>query len=134
MQVDGNYREARQKLYALLIARADRLLAAGEREPAVATLQRALELNPDGGEARQRLVALTPTATAAPAPAAPAPAPVAPRAAPAQPAPAKPAPAPAKPAPAPAQSAPAPAQPAPAPAQQPSGSGSSPPPPPPLRP
>jgi serine/threonine protein kinase len=107
MGADPGYRDTRQKLYALLVAKADRLLVAGERDAAVAALNRALEVNPEGGEARQRLVSLTPTPmpTPVPAPVYNAPQP-APKTAP-QPAPAKSAPAPA-----PAKSAPAPAQPA----------------------
>jgi len=63
MQVDPNYRETRQKLYALLVSKADRLLSGGDRDAAFPVLMRALEVNPDGAEARQRLAAYTPTPT-----------------------------------------------------------------------
>ncbi|MFN8636541.1 MAG: protein kinase [Chloroflexota bacterium] len=120
MQVDASYRggEAKQKLYALLIARADRLLAAGDRDGAFTALMKAVGLDPERAEARQRLAAYTPTPlpTATPAPVAPAPRPA--QSAPAQSAPAQTAPvqpAPVQPAPAqPAPAQPAPAQPAPA--------------------
>ncbi|HYU17299.1 MAG TPA: tetratricopeptide repeat protein, partial [Chloroflexota bacterium] len=39
----------------------DRLLSAGDREAALPVLERALEVNPDGEEARQRLASYTPT-------------------------------------------------------------------------
>ncbi len=83
MQVDAGYRDTRAKLYALLVAKADRLLGAGDRDGALPVLMRALEVNPDGAEARQRLASYTPT----PAPVRPAPPPAAPPAAPPAPAP-----------------------------------------------
>ncbi len=49
-----DYRDSAQKLYALLIARADRQIAAGERDAAFQTLMHALEVNPDGVEAASR--------------------------------------------------------------------------------
>src|SRR6266540_207332 len=61
MQLDPDYRQVSQKLYTLLIGKADRLLSAGDREAALPVLQRALEVNPDGEEARQRLATYTPT-------------------------------------------------------------------------
>ena len=104
--LDPGYRDgqAAEKLYSLLIARADRLLGAGDRDGAFPILLRALEVNPDGPEARQRLARYTPTPVPPPPPA---PAPPQPKPAPA---PAAPKPQP-KPKPAPAQ--PAPAQPQP---------------------
>ncbi len=91
MGVDPGYRDARQKLYALLIAKADRLLAGGDRDGAFPVLTRALELIPDGPEARQRLATYTPT----PAPAPPPQPQPAPRTQPApQPPPSRPAPQP----------------------------------------
>jgi serine/threonine protein kinase len=94
MTVDPDYRETRQKLYALLIAKADRQTAAGERDAAFETLTQALGVLPDAGEAQRRLAAYTPT---------PAPEPVRPAPVQAQPAQQQPAPA-RKPAPAPAYS------------------------------
>ncbi len=55
MRLDPNYREARQKLYLLLLAKADRMLAASDRTGAFPVLKRATELYPDRDEARQRL-------------------------------------------------------------------------------
>jgi hypothetical protein len=55
MQRQPDYPEARQKLYARLIARADRYLGLGDRESAYTTLMRAVDLIPQGGEARHRL-------------------------------------------------------------------------------
>jgi hypothetical protein len=66
MRLDPGYREARQKLYALLIARADRLLGAGEDEAAFEVLMRAKEVDPDGEEAIRRLTAYIPTPVPAP--------------------------------------------------------------------
>ena len=76
MALDPGYRDTRQKLYALLIAKADRLTDAGERDEAFSVLMHALDVNPDGAEAKQRLAAYTPTpvpptATPVPAPQAP---------------------------------------------------------------
>jgi serine/threonine-protein kinase len=99
LALDPGYRDANVKLYALLVARADRLRDGGDTDGAIAALQRAREVCPEGEEARARLEALTapiPEPTPVPAPARPQ-----------QPAPTR-APAPA-PAPAPT-SAPAPAQ------------------------
>jgi len=61
MILDPGYRETRPKLYSLLIIKADRLLAAGERDAARDVLVQAMNVMPDGGEAQQRLTALTPT-------------------------------------------------------------------------
>ncbi|MCC7369467.1 MAG: protein kinase [Chloroflexi bacterium] len=61
MQLDANFRETRQKLYALLIMKADRLLGAGEHDAAFPVLMRALDILPDAGEAQMRLVSYTPT-------------------------------------------------------------------------
>jgi serine/threonine-protein kinase len=94
LKLDGDYRdgEARSKLYALLIARADRLLEGQERDEAFAALTRALELRPEGEEVRMRLRSYTPTplptATAVPIRTVPPPA----QSAPAQPAPNQPPP------------------------------------------
>jgi hypothetical protein len=64
---DPGYRDANVKLYSLLVSRADRLLAAGDRDGAIQALQRAEQVYPEGGEARARLESLTaPTPTAAP--------------------------------------------------------------------
>ncbi|MFN8524500.1 MAG: protein kinase [Chloroflexota bacterium] len=71
MTINPGFRETRQKLYALLVARGDRQQAAGDREGAYKSYMRALEVNPVGSEAAQRLNAYTPT----PVPAAPAPPP-----------------------------------------------------------
>jgi hypothetical protein len=79
MSINPDYRETRQKLYALLIMKADRLIGAGERDAAFEVLMRALTVQPDAGEAQKRLATYTPTPTpeptAAPAPAYTAPAP-----------------------------------------------------------
>ncbi|MFN8633423.1 MAG: protein kinase [Chloroflexota bacterium] len=61
MAVQPDYLETRQKLYALLIAKADRLLTAGDRDGALPILTRSAEVVPDGTEARQRLISYTPT-------------------------------------------------------------------------
>jgi hypothetical protein len=116
-QIDLGYRETRDKLYTLLIARADRLLAAGDRAGAYAALMQAIEVRPDAPEARSRLQSYTPTPVIYVPPTSPprqvqAPA----QAAPAQAAPVDPAPAQAAPAqpaqPAPVQPVTAPVQPA----------------------
>lgn len=70
--VKPDYRETRQKLYALLIAKADRLIDRGDRDGALPILMQALSVLPEAAEARTRLVTYTPT----PAPTRP-PAPVA---------------------------------------------------------
>jgi tetratricopeptide (TPR) repeat protein len=62
-RIDPTYRDIRDKLYALLIARADRLLAAGDRDGAYGSLMQGLEVRPDGAEARERLRPYTPTPT-----------------------------------------------------------------------
>jgi tetratricopeptide (TPR) repeat protein len=75
---DPSYRDANVKLYAVLVSSADRLLAEGDRDGAVARLRRAREVYPAGEEARAKLDALTPTPTPPPPPPptpAPAPAP-----------------------------------------------------------
>ena len=64
-----DYRDSAQKLYALLIAKADRQIAAGQRDPAFQTLMHALEVNPDGVEAKTRLTTYTPTPVPTPIPA-----------------------------------------------------------------
>jgi hypothetical protein len=69
MQLDPGFRETRPKLYALLIMKADRLIAAGERDAAFPVLMRALEVLPDAGEAQMRLATYTPVPTATPRPA-----------------------------------------------------------------
>jgi len=62
-KLDGGYRggEARTKLYAALVAKADRLLQVQERDGALAALLRALEVEPNGEEVRLRLISYTPT-------------------------------------------------------------------------
>ena len=61
MLINPDFRETRQKLYALLIMKADRLIGAGERDAAFEVLMRALQVLPDEGEAQKRLAAYTPT-------------------------------------------------------------------------
>ena len=61
MTLDPGFRETRQKLYALLITRADHLLVNGDRDGAFPVLMRALEVVPERPEARQRLASYTPT-------------------------------------------------------------------------
>jgi serine/threonine-protein kinase len=80
LALDPGYRDASLKLYALLVARGERLLAEGDTDGAIAAFQRAAQVYPDGPEAQARLAALT----APPAPEAAAPAPPPPAAAPAQ--------------------------------------------------
>lgn len=58
MQIDPNYRETKEKLYALLVGKADRLQKEGDRDGAIAALKRALEVKPDGVEAQQLLTSL----------------------------------------------------------------------------
>ncbi|MGE3907914.1 MAG: protein kinase [Chloroflexota bacterium] len=84
MALDPNFRDTRQKLYALLLGKADRLLAAGDRNGAFPILMRALDVLPDGGEAQKRLASYTPTPVPAPTPR--------PYVPPSQPAPSQPAP------------------------------------------
>jgi hypothetical protein len=83
MLIDPNFRETRAKLYSLLIMKADRQIAAGERDAAFEVLMRALAVLPDAGEAQKRLASYTPTPMPAPT-AAPAPAYSAPASKPAQ--------------------------------------------------
>ena len=66
MELQPEYRETRQKLYALLVTRADRYLGAGDRDGAFPILMRALEVNAEGAEARLRLASYTPTPTPLP--------------------------------------------------------------------
>jgi serine/threonine-protein kinase len=68
MLIDAGFRETRPKLYGLLIGKADRLIAAGERDAAHEVLLRALQVLPEGGEAQRRLVTYTPTPTPTPEP------------------------------------------------------------------
>jgi serine/threonine-protein kinase len=70
MILDPGFRETRPKLYSLLIAKADRLLGGGDRDGAFPVLMRALEVQPDAGEAQKRLASYTPTPvpTATPVP------------------------------------------------------------------
>ena len=78
LALDPGYRDANLKLYALLVARGERLLAEGDTDGAIAAFQRAATVYPDGPEARARLDELTAPPpepqpeTAAPAPAPPA--------------------------------------------------------------
>jgi tetratricopeptide (TPR) repeat protein len=113
-RIRPDYRDVRDKLYALLIGRADRQLKDGNRDGAYQTLMHALEVKPDGPEARERLKPYTPTPTPPPTAAPVRPVQSAPaQSAPAQSAPAQSAPAQAAPAQAaPAQAAPAQAAPA----------------------
>jgi serine/threonine-protein kinase len=96
-------REAKLKKYAVLLSRADQLLAAGDRSAAFVVLTQALNSNPEASEARDRLLTYTPTPTPLPTPIpvpppAPLPKPAAPQTAPVP----APAPAPAPPDPPPA--------------------------------
>ena len=61
MRINPDFRETRPKLYALLIMKADRQIAAGERDAAFEVLMRALAVMPDAGEAQKRLASYTPT-------------------------------------------------------------------------
>ncbi|MFN0070064.1 MAG: protein kinase domain-containing protein [Chloroflexota bacterium] len=72
MALDAEYRDARQKLYALLITQADRLLEAGDGEGAFQVLMRAMEVAPNSAEAQVRLASYTPTPLPAPTQAPPA--------------------------------------------------------------
>jgi serine/threonine-protein kinase len=78
MTLAPGYRDANQKLYALLVTRANRLIEAGDVEGALVALRRARDVYPEGDEARRLIVEHTPhpTPTTAPAPAQQAPAPV----------------------------------------------------------
>jgi serine/threonine-protein kinase len=76
LALDPGYRDASVKLYALLVARGERLLAEGDKDGATAAFQRAATVYPDGPEAQARLAALTaPPPEPQPEVAAPAPAP-----------------------------------------------------------
>jgi hypothetical protein len=68
MQLDPDFRDTRSKLYALLVAKADRLLGAGDRNGAFPVLTRALQVVPDGPEAKTRLASYTPTPVPQPTP------------------------------------------------------------------
>jgi serine/threonine-protein kinase len=68
MILDPGFRETRPKLYSALIGKADKLLAAGDRDAAFPVLMRALEVLPDGGQAQKRLAPYTPTPRPAPTP------------------------------------------------------------------
>jgi tetratricopeptide (TPR) repeat protein len=61
MALDPDYRDAKAKLYAQLVRRADNLIREGNRQAAFDNLMRALPLAPDATAARQRLVTYTPT-------------------------------------------------------------------------
>ena len=61
MILDPGFRDTRPKLYSLLINKADRLLNGGDRDGAFPVLMRALEVQPDAGEAQRRLATYTPT-------------------------------------------------------------------------
>ena len=61
MTLNPDFKDTRQKLHALLIAKADRLLNGGDRDGAYAVLMRALEVVPDSPEAKLRLQPYTPT-------------------------------------------------------------------------
>ena len=68
MQLEPGYRATREKLYAKLVAKAERLIDDSLRDDAYPVLMRALEVMPDATEVRRRLAAYTPT----PVPAVPA--------------------------------------------------------------
>ena len=59
--LDPGYRDVVEKLYAALIARADRQASAGDLDGARATLARAVKLAPERPEASDALAALDPT-------------------------------------------------------------------------
>jgi hypothetical protein len=63
---DPEFRDVRQKLYALLVARGNRLAESGDRAAGMAALERARVVYPAGQEAAQSLVALTPTSVQPP--------------------------------------------------------------------
>jgi tetratricopeptide (TPR) repeat protein len=77
MILDPGFRDTRQKLYSLLVGKADRMLNGGDRDGAFPVLMRALEVLPDAGEAQKRLASYTPTPvpTATPVPYVPPPPP-----------------------------------------------------------
>jgi outer membrane biosynthesis protein TonB len=68
MILDPGFRDTRNKLYSLLIAKADRLLNGGDRDGAFPVLMRALDVLPGAGEAQRRLATYTPTPVPAPPP------------------------------------------------------------------
>jgi serine/threonine-protein kinase len=59
--IDPTYRGIREKLYSLLVAKADRQIEAGDRDGAAQTLAEARNVDPSRGEALDRQRALTPT-------------------------------------------------------------------------
>lgn len=61
MAIDSGFRDTREKLFALLIAKADRLTAAGNKDEAYRVLIRAQNVIPGRPETRQRLAPYTPT-------------------------------------------------------------------------
>ena len=68
MVIDAGFKDTRQKLYALLLGKADKLLAGGDRDGAFPVLMRALDVLPDVGEAQKRLASYTPTPQPQPQP------------------------------------------------------------------
>jgi tetratricopeptide (TPR) repeat protein len=68
LRIDPNNADARQKLYAKLVARGQQQLGSGSRDEAKKTLASAVDTNPSGVEARQLLSSLNPTATPLPPP------------------------------------------------------------------
>jgi serine/threonine-protein kinase len=70
--IDPTWRDTREKLYALLIGRADRQWARGEPDAARATLERAMTVDPGAGDADDRMrrwfAAPSPSALTAPPP------------------------------------------------------------------
>jgi tetratricopeptide (TPR) repeat protein len=63
LALDPGYRDASQKLYAILVAQANRQLEAGEVDGALVPLRRAREVYPEGEEARVLVEAHTPPPT-----------------------------------------------------------------------
>jgi len=63
LALDPGYRDADVKLYALLVAQADRLIGAGDVDGALTVLRRAQEVYPEGEEARALIEAHTPPPT-----------------------------------------------------------------------
>ena len=68
LALDPGYRDANVKLYALLVARAQRMIDAGDVDGAMALLLRAEQVYPEGQEAPALIQAHAPTPTPAPAP------------------------------------------------------------------
>jgi hypothetical protein len=68
LRLDPNHREARPKLYAQLTGKAERLIQANLRVDALPVLQRAVEVQPNGDEARHLLLSYTPTPAPTPRP------------------------------------------------------------------